>query len=333
MLLHLLFFVLLFGCASPQSSIKSIDTLNDEQAMFEAFGKFAQEHPDLPESVYALYRRGEIFQKRGRFEDAKQEYARALERNAALSQKNERYALLALYRQCDLLYADYKRLQPAFVIPPSAFEPKQSAERITYAPVTTEKLSLKKTLGKNLVDLLNGFRTQGTSVGATVTDYINVADAVCYLSEELGDGFMRLGDSLRTLHNAQGRALNPNKMILAAYQANVDAAAQYDIAAKDYKTLREELLNARTDSATSPAVLSTIEPLIEKFATKIVEMRYKSGYAHEQNALLTLGAEPDEAQKNATLKLPIEQIDLPIGEMASLLYLSQIVERFRAPLS
>lgn len=87
LLLHLLFFVLLFGCASPQSSIKSIDTLNDEQAMFEAFGKFAQEHPDLPESVYALYRRGEIFQKRGRFEDAKQEYARALERNAALSQK------------------------------------------------------------------------------------------------------------------------------------------------------------------------------------------------------------------------------------------------------
>ncbi|MFN3385431.1 MAG: tetratricopeptide repeat protein [Candidatus Thermochlorobacter sp.] len=331
LLFSLLSSILLFGCASPHGSIKGIDTLNDEQAMFEAFGKFAQEHPDSPESVYALYRRGEILQKRGRFEDAKQEYARALERNAALSQKNERYALLALYRQSDLLYADYKRLQPAFVIPPSAFEPKQSAERITYAPATTEKLSLKKTLGKSLVDLLNGFRTQGASVGATVTDYINVADAVCYLSEEFGDGFMRLGDSVRTLRDAQGRALNPNKMILAAYQAYVDAAAQYDIAAKEYKTLREELLNARTDSATSPAVLSAIEPLIEKFATKIVEMRYKSGYAHEQNALLTLGAEPDEAQKNATLKLPIEQIDLPIGEIASLLYLSQIVERFVRP--
>lgn len=322
---------LLFGCASPQGALKGIDALNDEQAMFDAFGKFAQDYPNSPESVYALYRRGEILQKRGKLNDAKQEYARALERNASLSEKNERYALLSLYRQSDLLYADYKRLQPAFVIPPSAFEPKQSAERITYSSSTTEKLSLKKTLGNNLVSLLNGFRAQGASVGASVKDYVNVADATCYLSEEFGDGFARLSDSVKTLRDAQGRALNVNKMILAAYQANVDAAAQYEIAAKDYKTLRQQLLEARVDSATSPDAAMFIEPLIEKFATKVVEMRYKSGYAHEQNALLTLAAPPDESQKNATLKLPIEQIELPIGEIASVLYLSQVVERFVRP--
>ncbi|MCS7013797.1 MAG: hypothetical protein NZM05_09255 [Chloroherpetonaceae bacterium] len=324
--LVLLSALLYFGCSTPESVLKSIDTANEDQQLAE-FERFAREHPNLPESVYALFRRGTIFQRRGQFMEAKTEYRRALERNQALAQKNPRYTLLALYNLTDLQYLDYKAMQPSFVIPPSAFEPKQSAERITYTPETNEKLQLKQTLAKQMTHILNEFRHQG----ASIEEYMTVALAVCRLSEEFGDGFSRLSDSVQTLRNAQGRALHPNKRILAAYQANVDAAAQYAIAASDYKTLRGQLLDARSDSTVSPDVHEYITPTIDKLAEQVVEMRYKQGYAHEKNALLALSAMPDESQRMTTVKLPIEQLDLNIGEIASLMYLFQVVERFVRP--
>lgn len=331
-LLALAFFGVLFllyaGCTTPESTLKSIEAQSQSEAVQLAeFERFAQDYPNSPESVYALFRRGEIFQKQKRWSEAKAEYRRAIERNRSLAQKNPRYALMALYHLSDLQYFDYRAMQPAFVIPPSAFEPTQSPERLSYAPITNEKLQLKQTLGKQLVEILNEFRQQG----ARIDEYLQVALAACYLSEDFGNGFMRLADSLQTLCDSAGRPLHPNKRILAAYQAHTDAAMQFEIAAKDYKALWEQLLDARRDSAISPGVREYIIPFVEQVAEKVIEMRYKAGYAHEKNALLTLGAEPDESQRTATVKLPIEQLDLPIGEVVALLYLFQVVERFVRP--
>jgi len=318
----------LIGCASPKAALDALEKTPDTKTAFESYGDFADNYKNDPESVRALFKRGEILEKDGKLTDAKIEYTRAIERNRTLEQKNERFATASLYRLSNLLFDDYKNTTPDVIVPEGVYGEQPTRDGIRYSDAVAKKSDLKKTLGANIVELLRAL----PKVGASAEEYAAVAQSAAILSEDYGDGFAAIPEKLDTLTNESGKKINDAKRIVVSSQACADAAAQYSTAAADYLKLYQQYQEARADSLVSKNVLEALRPVAEKSAMKTVEMRYKAGYTYEKAALMYLNAKAGASVKNAVIPANAENpVPVPIGDVSELVYLSAINDRFTRP--
>jgi hypothetical protein len=316
------------GCGTPKAALDGLEKNPDSKAAFEAYGKFADEFKNDPESVRAYFKRGEILEKEKDVTSAKIEYTRAIERNRSLTQKNERFAALSLYRFSNILFDEYKATTPDVVVPASVYGDQPSRESIRYSEAVGKKSDLKKTLAANLNELL----IEMPKLSASATEYVAVAQGAAILSEDYGDGFAAIPKKLEMMTDGSGKKINSSKRIAAAAQANVDAAAQYGIAAADYAKLHKQFSDARTDSLVPKNVAEVLRPVAEQSAMKTVEMRYKAGFVYEQTALMYLGARAEESVRKSVIPATAENpTPIAVGDVAELAYLSAINERFARP--
>ncbi|NIR51377.1 tetratricopeptide repeat protein, partial [candidate division KSB1 bacterium] len=94
--------------------------LNDIRSANDVYADFAKRFPNSPRVVEGFYHRGMYFKENNRFEQAKQEFDKAVTRNEKLKAKdkesNDFYAAEALFQLAEIEFDEFRRIK--FKLPP-----------------------------------------------------------------------------------------------------------------------------------------------------------------------------------------------------------------------
>jgi len=279
------------GDAVAFNKISLNEKSGQTEGIFEAYGAYADKFVTKPRSVTAYFKRGEFLEERGRIDDAKTEFNKAIERYEKLTKDNQKFAGISasesLHRLTKYLLEDYKRVGVGVILKPSAFEKpkevkapkqaqvstskskkkttqaqpaKQQAQKLPAKPKpkdveydTLAKYPLKRKMEKNILELakLGGYRT--------IEAFYNAG----FISEDLADKFSRVPDTLDKVTDRQGRKIIDAKLSVNKVQAYTDAAFYYERAGGDYAFTFKQLTKARED------FLKPIAPEDSAKATKL----------------------------------------------------------------
>lgn len=238
---------ILFGTISLNQS------LGNTEGIFDSYGKFADQYPDDPRSVEALYRRGLYLENQKSDKDgALVEYGKAADRNRALSkrglQNNPFYAAEALYKLGFKLRDEF------------------SAYKITYTnskTVTPQKTAARDKYWANQKEIIDL-----SPLGRGVEASYNIATSQEELSEQIAN------------RNAEDGGISGEQFMKEQENVFLDAVDEYNFAYQiniqihsNFMTYKESIakLNEQSSASQKTDSLATQDSLKLNDSTAVAE--------------------------------------------------------------
>ncbi|MCS6989932.1 MAG: hypothetical protein NZM06_10500 [Chloroherpetonaceae bacterium] len=233
----------------------------EEQGIFEAYGIYADNYTNSPQSVLAYFKRGEYLQKRGDMKGAQAEFEKAIARNNALPEgkQNPFWASESLYRLSQDLLSGLKQTPVYLKVKPEAFTASaaQSAKKKTTQktskkkkdePVVEKSQAVIEYDNKAALDYkenLNKYQLQMIRIGGyrQVEAIYNAG----YTAELMARKYEIYPDSLEKIRNERGDSIMPQKLLYNQVLANQEAGEFFRGAGNDYYRTITNLTKAKED--------------------------------------------------------------------------------------
>ncbi len=229
----------------------------EEQGIFEAYGLYADNYTNSPQSVLAYFKRGEYLQQRGDTKGAQAEFEKAIARNSTLPEgkQNPFWTSESLYRLSQNLLTGLKQTPVNLVVKPDAFttsseKPKKTStkKKKKNEPVVEKQQAVieydskvavgyKESLYNNLAQMIRigGYRQVEAIYNAG------------YTAELMAKKYEIYPDSLDKIRNERGDSINPQKLLYSQVLANQEAGEFFRGAGNDYYRTITNLTQAKAD--------------------------------------------------------------------------------------
>ncbi|MFQ3598690.1 MAG: tetratricopeptide repeat protein, partial [Chloroherpetonaceae bacterium] len=228
----------------------------EEQGIFEAYGIYADNYTNSPQSVLAYFKRGEYLQQRGDAKGAQAEFEKAIARNSTLPEgkQNPFWTSESLYRLSQNLLAGLKQTPVNLVVKPEAF---------TTTNEKTKKTTTKKKKNEPIVEKQEAVieYDNKVAVGYKENLYNYLAQMIRiggyrqveaiynagYTAELMAKKYEVYPDSLDKIRNERGDSINPQKLLYNQVLANQEAGEFFKGAGNDYYRTITNLTQAKSD--------------------------------------------------------------------------------------
>jgi TolA-binding protein len=231
----------------------------EEQGIFEAYGIYADNYTNSPQSVLAYFKRGEYLQQRGDAKGAQSEFEKAIARNNTLPEgkQNPFWTSESLYRLSQSLLSGLKQTPVNLVVKADAFvtsneKPKKasSKNKKKSEPVVQKEQSVIEYDNKVAVgykESLYNYLGQMIRIGGyrQVEAIYNAG----YTAELMAKKYEIYPDSLEKIRNERGDSINPQKLLFNQVLANQEAGEFFKGAGNDYYRTITNLAQAKVDFA------------------------------------------------------------------------------------
>jgi len=229
----------------------------EEQGIFEAYGLYADNYTNSPQSVLAYFKRGEYLQQRGDAKGAQAEFEKAIARNSTLPEgkQNPFWTSESLYRLSQNLLAGLKQTPVNLVVKPDAFitsneKPKKTTtkKKKKDKPVIEKQQAVIEFDSKTAVgykENLYNYLAQMIRIGGyrQVEAIYNAG----YTAELMAKKYEIYPDSLDKIRNERGDSINPQKLLYNQVLANQEAGEFFRGAGNDYYRTITNLTQAKAD--------------------------------------------------------------------------------------
>ncbi len=230
----------------------------EEQGIFEAYGVYADNYTNSPQSVLAYFKRGEYLQQRGDTKGAQAEFEKAIARNNSLPEekKNLFWASESLYRLSQNLLDGLKQTPVYLIVKPEAFtttdvKPKKTTttkKKKEDKPVIEEQQAVIEYDNKAAVgykENLYNYLAQMIRIGGyrQVEAIYNAG----YTAELMAKKYEIYPDSLDKIRNERGDSINPQKLLYSQVLANQEAGEFFKGAGNDYYRTVTNLTQAKAN--------------------------------------------------------------------------------------
>jgi len=230
----------------------------EEQGIFEAYGLYADNYTNSPQSVLAYFKRGEYLQQRGDIKGAQAEFEKAIARNKTLPEgkQNPFWTSESLYRLSQDLLKGLKETPVNLVVKPDAFsgsitektkknttKKKKKNEPIVEKEQAAIEFDNKAALGYK--ESLYNYLAQMIRIGGyrQVEAIYNAG----YTAELMAKKYEIYPDSLDKIRNERGDSINPQKLLYNQVLANQEAGEFFRGAGNDYYRTITNLTQAKAD--------------------------------------------------------------------------------------
>ncbi len=229
----------------------------EEQGIFEAYGLYADNYTNSPQSVLAYFKRGEYLQQRGDAKGAQAEFEKAIARNSTLPEgkKNPFWTSESLYRLSQNLLAGLKQTPVNLIVKPEAFsagveksKKTSSKKKKKEEPVVEKQQAVIEFDSKTAVgykENLYNYLAQMIRIGGyrQVEAIYNAG----YTAELMAKKYEIFPDSLEKIRNERGDSINPQKLLYNQVLANQEAGEFFRGAGNDYYRTITNLTQAKAD--------------------------------------------------------------------------------------
>ncbi|MGQ9805787.1 MAG: tetratricopeptide repeat protein, partial [Chlorobiales bacterium] len=227
----------------------------EEQGIFEAYGVYADNYINSPQSVLAYFKRGEYLQQRGDTKGAQGEFEKAIARNNTLpkEKQNPFWTSESLYRLSQSLLTGLKQTPVNLVVKPEAFtaseeKPKKATKKKKNEPVVEKQQSVIEYDNKTAIgykESLYNYLAQMIRIGGyrQVEAIYNAG----YTAELMAKKYEIYPDSLDKIRNERGDSINPQKLLYNQVLANQEAGEFFKGAGNDYYRTVKNLTQAKAD--------------------------------------------------------------------------------------
>jgi TolA-binding protein len=229
----------------------------EEQGIFEAYGIYADNYTNSPQSVLAYFKRGEYLQQRGDLKGAQKEFEKAIARNASLPEgkQNPFWTSESLYRLSQDLLTGLKQTPVYLTVKPEAFtttnqkskksttKKKKKDEPVVQKQEAVIEFDNKVAVGYK--DNLYNYLAQMIRIGGyrQVEAIYNAG----YTAELMAKKYEIYPDSLDKIRNERGDSINPQKLLYNQVLANQEAGEFFKGAGNDYYRTVKNLTQAKLD--------------------------------------------------------------------------------------
>ncbi len=232
----------------------------EEQGIFEAYGLFADNYTNSPQSVFAYFKRGEYLQQRGDIRGAQAEFEKAVARNNSLPEgkQNPFWASESLYRLSQNLLKELKQTPVKLIVKPEAFAASGEKQKKTTKTTTKKKKKEEPVVEKQQAVIefdnkdalgykegLYNYLAQMIRIGGyrQVEAIYNAG----YTAELMARKYEIFPDSLEKIRNERGDSISPQKLLYNQVFANQEAGEFFRGAGNDYYRTIANLTKAKSD--------------------------------------------------------------------------------------